>query len=302
MEMIEFTLSESLDEIDMLYIYHRLRRFFKPTEIMNSVVDYADEKDIKEGSDEMKILEMIYEKADQEIPFDDAHKRDLLIKDFAPFYDRIGTIALHLSLAFFVLEILSYFKPIDLGSEVANYFKILALDHVGNADNSLYLALPLVMMQNIEYALFREEINFSRLLFLKKAIEKLVEIGKAFLPYALVTIILAYQIDTETAQILPGSFGTPDIYDLPVGLVSVIGLAKALEMHRYGRPFYRPFLDKLIKVQIKHKIVLLLVVLMTTFLPEGPLRSSTIKSNSDEEPSVNTPLNFLRRVFNGSKK
>lgn len=298
-------LSESSPEdvFDKDNIYSRLRNTFSPREIVELLIEYTEQRGLPEEEVGRKTFEDIYTKAEKEIPFDEAHSRDLLIKELAPFYDKVGDIALHLSVAFATIEMAGFLlRRIDFASEFASQIKSLIFDHVGNSQNSFWIIPVFAAIKLGEKALSEKEISIPDVLILKKVIETLVDIGKILLPYIMITVMLGYQIDAETAQILPGSFGTPDITDVPVGLISIIGLAKVLEMQRYHRPFFRPLplIDKLSKAQSNIKAVLPLFVashLNAFVIPNQARKWMSSTALQEEEPISNSPVSFVRSAF-----
>lgn len=102
------------------------------------------------------------------------------------------------------------------------------LDNIGNVRNS-FLAAGLVTSAADFMLAESAELTTD-----KKAHEILMSVRKWF-PFALMTMLVLSNIDTETIQVLPLSFGTPQVSDIPAGLFGILAGSLFFEMWRkYG--------------------------------------------------------------------
>lgn len=102
------------------------------------------------------------------------------------------------------------------------------LDNIGNVRNSFLGAGILTSATDFMLA------EAAELTTDKKAHEILISVRKWF-PFALMTMLVLSNIDTETVQILPLSFGTPQLSDVPAGLFGILAGSLFFEMWRkYG--------------------------------------------------------------------
>lgn len=290
-----------LNEYYRFIIYDSLRKKFSPEQIIEYMVKFLSDYDLDDLANERIIVagEKIIEKAESEIPFNEVYHESLIIERFSKLYDSLGSIALSLSTVFIIVE--GFGAQFRDNTLFTTHFPLLGnvlFEHVGNAGNSYFLLMEaMAVMAIAEKSLGLDKVKLSEIFILSEVVKKLIEVGRMLFPYIVITLALAYQIDAETAQKLPGSFGHPDLLDIPVGLISVIGLAKVLEIKRYHRHHSMPLLEQTTKkiAESLYYLPLLFLALLPliTSSGRGLLAAKTVMR--DSAPPKNNPVQVLRK-------
>ncbi len=61
---------------------------------------------------------------------------------------------------------------------------------------------------------------------------KAISIAQIIIPYVVLTLLFIANVDTEYLQLLPVSFGSPHLYDIPAGVFGMLSGALLLEEYR----------------------------------------------------------------------
>lgn len=109
------------------------------------------------------------------------------------------------------------------------------LNHIGNADNMILSSISL-------YSLFLATVGIGESKLIKKdalKYEKIIDLCSQFMdsivPILVISFTFLLGLDVETLQLTPlpsKIMGTPNILDIPVGLVGIIAGAQLLESFR----------------------------------------------------------------------
>lgn len=90
------------------------------------------------------------------------------------------------------------------------------LDYIGNNPDGLAYAGAMAMMIDMFFIPTISEVN------LPSNIRKTLEFFRWIIPFLLLTIVAVYNIDVESLQILPGSFGNPHPGDIFAGAYGML--------------------------------------------------------------------------------
>ena len=105
---------------------------------------------------------------------------------------------------------------------VLHYF----LDYIGNTGYGLIPA-ALAVIEDMLCAMVKERATKEKTL-------NMIRITRKWFPYAIFILFYIYNFDTETFQTLPGSFGKPELMDIPAGLIGMLTGALLFELYRKG--------------------------------------------------------------------
>lgn len=101
------------------------------------------------------------------------------------------------------------------------------LDYIGNNRNGILVGFSMFVTDFVISEIEQQNIE-------KESVMKILKKIREWFPYFILTLFWIANLDTEMAQILPVSFGTPKLLDVPAGLFGVLA----------GSVFYEAFRKK----------------------------------------------------------